>query len=224
MALPTGVHPLTQTVERETETLVIHPAAVETPKGLLLVDVGVAGAFDQVEAELADAGTSVDAVEGIVLTHHDGDHAGALREAVDRTNATVYAHERCAPHVDGREAPVKSPGGERYPPENVDVELVDGVRFRTDAGPMDVVFTPGHAPGHVSLHFPENGFLLAGDALDGTGGALTLPKADFTPDVERAAESARRLAELDVDGILCYHGGLIDADSEDVRAGAEETA
>jgi glyoxylase-like metal-dependent hydrolase (beta-lactamase superfamily II) len=224
MEPPTGVHPLTQTVERETETLIVHPAAVETPPGLVLVDVGIAGEFDQIESELADAGLSMDAVRAVVLTHHDRDHAGALRTAVDRTGATVYAHERCAPHVDGREDTVKSPDGERYPPADVDVELVDGVRFRTEAGPMDVVFTPGHAPGHVSLHFPDSGFVLAGDALDGRDGTLTLPKPAFTPDVERAAESARRLADLRVDGVLCYHGGPIDADSDDVRAGAEKAA
>jgi hypothetical protein len=59
MEPPTGVHPLTQTVERETETLVVHPAAVETPPGLVLVDVGIAGEFDQIESELADAGLSM---------------------------------------------------------------------------------------------------------------------------------------------------------------------
>lgn len=218
MALPAGVHAFPQTVTRDGESVTIHPAAVETARGVLLLDVGYPGVIDQVEGNLTDAGLSVADVTAVLLTHHDGDHAGALDALLDRTEVTVYAHRRCAPYVDGREDTLKSPAGERYPPAPVDVELVDDERFRTEAGPMDVCYTPGHTEGHLSVHFPEASLLLAADALTVNADGLAGPSPAFTPEMDQALESAERLAALDVDQILCYHGGLVEADSDRIAA------
>jgi glyoxylase-like metal-dependent hydrolase (beta-lactamase superfamily II) len=218
MELATGVYSLPQTVARGDRDVTIHPAAVETPKGVLLVDVGFPGALDQYAAELSATGLALEDVCGIVITHQDGDHAGALREAVDRTGAVVYAHDACVPYLDGRKDPIKAPDGERYPPADVDVELVDGVRFRTEAGPMTVVFTPGHAPGHVSLYFPEERLVLAADALTADEDGLQGPSSQFTPEMDRALDSAERLAARDVERVLCYHGGVVDADGDRIQA------
>lgn len=217
MELTTGVHALTETVEQGGREVTIHPAAVETPTGVVLIDTGYPGAVDQLETELADAGLGLADVRAVLVTHQDGDHAGALREIVDRTDAVVYAHANCTPYVDGRKHPIKSPEGERYPPVSVDVELVDGVSFRTVAGPMDVVFTPGHAPGHVSLHFPDADLLLAADALTADADGLAGPTERFTPEMDRALDSAARLADRGITRILCYHGGLVAADGDRIR-------
>lgn len=218
MELTTGVYALPETVERGDRTVTIHPAAVETPTGVILVDVGYAGALDQIEDGLADAGLGFDDVRAVLLTHQDGDHVAALRDVVDRTGAVVYAHANCTPYVDGRKHPIKSPEGERYDPVAVDVELVDGVSFRTAAGPMDVMFTPGHTPGHVSLHFPDADVLLAADALTADADGLAGPSEQFTPEMDRALDSAARLADRGIEQILCYHGGLVQADGDRIRA------
>lgn len=216
MALPGPVHAFPQSIDREGEAVTIHPAAVETPSGALLLDVGFPGQLDRVEANLRAAGLAVSDVTAVLLTHHDGDHAGGLAELLERTDATVYAHERCAPHVDGREEPVKSPDGQRYPAAPVDVELVGGERFRTDAGPMDVVHTPGHTAGHLSLHFPEQSLLVAADALTADESGLAGPSPEFSLEMDRALDSAASLADLDVASILCYHGGVVEADADDI--------
>jgi len=217
MALPDGIHDLAQTVDQGERTVTIHPAAVETPTGVVLVDVGYPGELDQVEDGLADAGLALDDVRAALITHQDGDHAGALAELVEHTGAVVYAHPECAPYVDGRKHPVKSPEDQRYEPADVDVELVDGLRFRTAAGPMDVVFTPGHAPGHVSLYFPDSGTLLAADALTADESGLRGPSEEFTLAMDEALDSAERLAERETQEVLCYHGGHVAADGEQVR-------
>lgn len=217
MALADGVYAFPQTFDRGETEATINPSAVSTPKGVILIDVGFPGQLDTIEGHLADAGHSWDDVSAVLLTHQDGDHAAGLSQVVDRTDAVVYAHEECAPYVDGRKDPIKSGEGERYPPVPVDVELVDGVSFRTDAGPMEVVFTPGHTPGHVSLYFPEEGLVIAADALTADESGLSGPSEDYTPDMDRAVESARTLADRDVDRILCYHGGLVEADGDRIR-------
>jgi glyoxylase-like metal-dependent hydrolase (beta-lactamase superfamily II) len=126
--------------------------------------------------------------------------------------------------ADGEEASDDGAGGEdagddegegpdRAPPVPVDVELGGPATIRTRAGPARVVPTPGHTPGHVSVYLPESGTLLAADALTAQGGELHGPRPDVTEDVETGRASVARLAELDVERVLCYHGGLVAADA-----------
>lgn len=210
MELATGLHAFPQTIEYDGTENTIHPAAVETDKGVVLLDTGYPGLLDQIEDNLQAAGFDWADVRGVLISHQDGDHAGSLASVVDRTDATVYAHPLAAPYIDGREAPIKSPEGDRYPPAAVDVEVVDGVSFRTRAGPMDVRFTPGHAPGHLSLHFPEHRLLVAADALVADEDGLAGPSEEFTLEMDEALDSAAALADLEIDRTLCYHGGIVE--------------
>lgn len=214
MSETSAVYALPLAFERDEGEFVINPVAVETARGLILVDAGLPGAVEQLSVHLGDMGFDWEDVWAVVLTHHDGDHVGALPDVLDRTDAVVFAHREEVPYVDGREEPVK--GGESVDVP-VDVELADDVAFRTEAGPMEVVETPGHSPGHVSLYFPDSNLLVAGDALTAEDG-LAGPKPHFTPEMDEATESVGKLSELDVDGIVCYHGGYVEADAEDVRS------
>ncbi|MFB6209904.1 MAG: MBL fold metallo-hydrolase [Halobacteriales archaeon] len=217
MELVSGVHAVSQTVEQDGVENTIHPAAVETSKGIVLLDVGFPGATDQIAAGLEDMGNGWDDVRSVVLTHQDGDHAGALQTVVERTDATVYAHEICSPYIDGRKHPIKSPEGQRYPPVDVDVDIVGGVSFRTAAGPMEVIYTPGHAPGHVSLYFPDERLLIAADALTADEDGLAGPSEEYTLEMDEALDSAAALGEFAIEQILCYHGGVVAADGEAIR-------
>jgi len=217
MQITDGVYAFPQTVDRDGGQRTFYPSAVETPKGLLLVDVGLPGLTDQIEANLADAGFDWRDVRAVVLTHQDGDHAGGTAELLDRADATVYAHAGCAPYVEGHESLLKMPDEERYPPVDVDVAIVGGVSFRTAAGPMDVVFTPGHTPGHISLHLPDAGLLIAADATVADEDGLAGPNPEFTLDVDEAIESLAPLAELEFDRTLCHHGGLVEEGNDRVH-------
>jgi len=213
MTLPSGVHDLAVTYERDGRELALHPVAVETHRGLVLVDVGLPGAVPRLRVALDAAGFALADVATVLLTHHDGDHAGALAALRDEVDAPVLAHEAEAPYVDGRAFPVKAdPSDGRYPETPVDVELVGDETLHTTAGPMRVVNTPGHSPGHVSMYLPDHDLLLAGDALvaDHDDDRLHGPKPQYTPDVALARESVGTLAALDVDRTLCYHGGVVD--------------
>lgn len=217
MHLAPGVHDLKLTFERGDREMTIHPAAVETPWGVLLVDVGLE--IEVLRDGLTAHGLSIPDVETIILTHQDGDHVAALPSVLSETDATVMAHREAAPYIDGSMELVK--GDRRYDPVPIDVELSGGVRFRTDAGPMEVVFTPGHAPGHISLHFPHHDTLLAGDALTAEDDSLAGPNEQFTPDMAGALSSVETLTEFDIERILCYHGGPVIAETDDLRRIAE---
>ncbi|MFC6723643.1 MBL fold metallo-hydrolase [Halobium palmae] len=198
----------------------ISPVAVETSRGLLLVDVGLPGGVDELEAALDAEGLDLGDAWAVLVTHQDLDHAGCLATVVERTDAAVFTHEVAAAYVEGRTELVKST--EERPmepkPTPVDVRLVGGESFATRAGPMNVVATPGHAPGHVSCYFPEERLLVAGDALNVVNGELVGPREDVTPDLETAWESVGELASLDVRHAFCFHGGYVEQGTDRIRA------
>jgi glyoxylase-like metal-dependent hydrolase (beta-lactamase superfamily II) len=76
-----------------------------------------------------------------------------------------------------------------------------------------VIFTPGHTPGHISLYLEKSKVLIAGDALTAQGGYLNSPNPSLTLDTHTAIRSVRRLVDLDIDTIICYHGGVVSEDA-----------
>lgn len=204
-----GVYTLPLEFEWEGTTWTIHPAAVETETGLLLLDTGFSHHAEELDSHLREAGFSFADVELICVTHQDRDHAGAVREVTARTGAITLAHEDAVPYIEGKRDLLK--GGD-YPSQTVDIELVDGVVFRTAAGPMRVVATPGHTPGHISLYLSDEQLLIASDAITALE-AFDGPDEDATLDMGTATASVGRLAEFDVTRTLCFHGGLVEHDA-----------
>ena len=222
---PAGLHRLPLEVELNGRPLRLEPAAIETDRGLLLVDTGLPGTLDELTAQLADVGFGLSDVATVLLTHQDADHAGNLAALGDSvaTAPFVVAHEAAARIVDGRESPRGSDGDDdRYPPARVDLELAGEASISTRLGPARVLPTPGHTPGHVSVYLPDEKFLIAADALTADDGHLEGPRPDVTEDLATAYSSVERLADLDVERTLCYHGGLVDAGRDRIAAIAAE--
>lgn len=209
MELADGVYSFPLAVSFPDRELTIHPAGVETDDGLVLVDAGYADRLDVLADALDAHGFAFDDIEYVVVTHQDGDHAGGLAELLAETDAPVLASPGDTPVIEGDREPLKS-GGDRYDPVPVDIRVTDGTELRTAAGPLRVVETPGHTPGHVSLHVPNRDLLLAADALIADDDGLQGPSTKFTPEYEQATESVGRLANLDADATLCFHGGFVE--------------
>ncbi|OVE84531.1 MBL fold metallo-hydrolase [Natronolimnobius baerhuensis] len=220
-----GLHTLPFTVDHGGHELTVTPTLVESERGLVLIDVGPEGAVDSLRMHVRSLGYELTDIWLVVLTHHDADHAGGLAELLAQTDAAVATHPAEAPYVTGERDPIKGGDGERYPPVDVDLELTDGSRIPTLAGPMEILETPGHSPGHVSLYFPESALLLAGDALvaDRDDESLSGPKPEFTPDMDRALESVAELANLEIDHVVCYHGGYVESGSVRIKEIAEHS-
>jgi glyoxylase-like metal-dependent hydrolase (beta-lactamase superfamily II) len=86
----------------------------------------------------------------------------------------------------------------------VDVLLEDGQEL-SPLGGMRVIHTPGHTLGSISLHLPQMGLLMVGDALNHRR-RLSLPPRLYSVDMAQARRSVKRLAELKFD-ILCFGHG-----------------
>jgi len=220
MELATVVHGLSLDATLGDRTMTLNPVAVESPRGLLLLDVGLPNGVADLAHAIADEGRWLEEAWAVVITHQDLDHAGCLAAVVERTDATTFAHAADAPYLEGELELAKS--SEERPmaiePTRIDVRLAGGESFATAAGPMTAVYTPGHAPGHTSFYFPEAKLLVAGDACNVVDGELVGPRESATPDLETAWDSVETLAGLDVERTVCYHGGAVDAGTERLEA------
>lgn len=215
MELSQGVFTLDVDVEFFGEPRTWTLSAVETRNGVMLFDVGGLGDFEPVKNRLESEGFSLNDVSRIVITHHDVDHAGCIPEVLAKTDADVITHKAAAPYVRGQQ-PLLKRSSVTYEPAPVDIQLVGGEIFDTVADELRVLHTPGHAPGHLVFYLPESRVLLAADLFHGEDG-LTGPSPDVTPDMDRAYASMQPLLSLDIETIVCFHGGVVEAGTDDIQ-------
>ena len=168
-----------------------------------VVDTGVGGSAGAIEASLGEVGLDWSAVGDLILTHRHGDHAGSA-------SAVMEAAPAAAAYAGAEDIP-----GISVPRPLTPVE--DGDRVFD----LQIVTTPGHTPGSISVYDAVSGLLVAGDALGIEGGKPTLPGAQFTEDMEEAKRSVAKLAELGFETLLVGHGDPIESGAS---AGVAELA
>jgi glyoxylase-like metal-dependent hydrolase (beta-lactamase superfamily II) len=197
---------------------------LDEQNGNTLVDAGLPGQAEAIGAALVEAGIGVRDLRRIIFTHQDLDHVGSGADLVRQSGARVLAHPADAPHIDGslrllkpspemlEQRPQMREALERLEPVGIDEHLEDGDRLDL-AGGTRVIFTPGHTPGHLCLYLERSKVLVAGDALTAEGGHLNGPNPSMTLEMRPAMQSIRRLADLEIDTIVCYHGGVVGEDA-----------
>ena len=117
---------------------------------------------------------------GILLTHTHFDHVGAVAPIARATGAEVWVPEIEKPVL----ADINSyvPWPEFGPFENWDAEhtLSGGEKLQLAGFDIDVIFTPGHSPGHVTFSIPDSAVAFSGDVLfHGSVGRTDLPGGDW---------------------------------------------
>jgi hydroxyacylglutathione hydrolase len=128
-------------------------------------------------------------IEAILLTHCHFDHIGAVAPLARATGAPVYCPEieRGVLTDVMRWVPPGFGPCESHEPEHT---VAGGERLQLAGMDIDVIFTPGHSPGHVTYAVP--GALLSGDVLfQGSVGRVDLPGGDWAT-LERSIEGLLR--------------------------------
>ena len=159
-----------------------------------IVDTGNPGSEDAIESSLVAVGLSWVDVGHVILTHLHGDHIGSVGAVMTAaTEAAGYAGAADIARIDAPRALTPVATG----------DTVFG---------LDIVSTPGHTPGHISVFDPESRSLIAGDALNGAGSGMPAdagiagPNPQYTPDMELAFASLVDLAALAPNAVFFGHG------------------
>ncbi len=207
----------------------LHPVLLPGDTDTVLVDCGYPGSLELLEAELSARGASLAQVTKLVLTHQDDDHMGAAAELKERYPALqILASETEAPYISGERKNLRLRQAEemqeqlpedqkefglqfcrrlrRVPPVAVDRPLHPGEQFGWGGG-CEILGTPGHTPGHISIRAQNGEYLIAGDAAVVEDGALAVANPEFCLDLNEAVRSLERLRAASCRRYLCFHGG-----------------
>lgn len=220
---------ITQAVGNRLETL--HPVMLVMEDAVLLIDAGYPGSLPLLQEAAARCCIPLNRLTGLVLTHHDIDHMGGAFEIVQACpGIKVYATSGEAPYINGKKKSLRLRQAEdlyaslpdeykraalafqqalkALKPIPVDIILEDNDRpFGHD---IQILLTPGHTPGHCSLYLEKEKVLIAADAVVVENEALEIPNPQFTLDLQHAIASVKRLSQLAVSRIICYHGGWVE--------------
>jgi glyoxylase-like metal-dependent hydrolase (beta-lactamase superfamily II) len=141
---------------------------------LLIVDPG-----EEAERILAAVEATGAAVEAILLTHCHFDHIGAVAPVARATGAPVYCPEIEVPVLADIMAYVPWAGFGPYESYEADEIVRGGERLELAGMEIEVVFTPGHSPGHVTYAVKGEPAIFSGDVLfQGSVGRVDLPGGD----------------------------------------------
>lgn len=153
-------------------------------------------------AALRELGVELD---GIILTHTHFDHVGAVAEVARETGAKVWCPEIEVPILADINAYMRFPGLGPFESYDADHTVTGGDELELAGLTFDVIFTPGHSPGHVTYAVRDEGALFSGDVLfQGSVGRTDLPGGDWPT---LAASIAGLLERFD-DETMVYPGHM----------------
>ncbi|HRY37836.1 MAG TPA: MBL fold metallo-hydrolase [Smithellaceae bacterium] len=169
----------------------VHAYAILDGTNVALFDTGMQmpGAFEKLEADLQSIGQSIKSISDIYLTHAHTDHCGMSGIIQKKSKARIHMSEvahrvlllfQQGEHLIAQARLFYAKHGMSVYDVEALVEEIEDMRSRISQFAVntflqengsrqfgnrsfEVIFTPGHAPGHVCFFFREEGLLIAGD-------------------------------------------------------------
>ena len=181
----------------------VNAYVIKDGEELTLVDTGYAKQVNKIFRALAKIGHAPEDLKRIILTHSHPDHAGSLAALVNLLNIPTLAHPADAQlirqGIAARLPFLVSKGilnwlifrlfiknaDNKIEPCRITEELEDG-RLLPIAGGLEVIHTPGHSSGHISLLVRNDHTLIAGDLCANIGG-LALATVNEDPQLAKAS-------------------------------------
>jgi glyoxylase-like metal-dependent hydrolase (beta-lactamase superfamily II) len=135
-------------------------------------------------------------IAAILLTHTHFDHVGAVAPLARATGAEVWCPELEVPVLADIMRFVPWPGFGPYESYDADHTVAGGETLELAGLEIDVLFTPGHSPGHVTYSVPAEQAVFSGDVLfQGSIGRTDLPGGDTATLMRTLAELVEALPE-----------------------------
>jgi len=144
-------------------------------------------------------------LEGILLTHTHFDHVGAVAPVARATGAEVWVPEIEQGVLADINSYVPWPGFGPFEDYEAEHTLGGGEKLELAGFEIDVIFTPGHSPGHVTFSIRDETAIFSGDVLfQGSVGRTDLPGGDWPT----LLESIRTLVDDLPDETAVYPGHM----------------
>jgi glyoxylase-like metal-dependent hydrolase (beta-lactamase superfamily II) len=177
------------------------------PVGILECNCSVFGDEQTKEAIVIDPGDNIDRILGIlkrheltvkaiVITHAHIDHIGGAAKLKAATGAPVYMNQNDQELCDALDIQASWLGMEV--PERVDIDSParEGDSLRLGDTEFQIVHTPGHTQGSISIWIPQENKLIAGDTLFRDSiGRTDLPGGDYRQIISSIHTKLMRLPE-----------------------------
>lgn len=215
---------------------VVHPAVIYNEKDMILVDAGYPFQIQQILDEAKRLEIDLNRLRKIIITHHDYDHIGSLMDIKEKfPTAQVLSSKIQSEYISGVQPFLRTEGLKKSLEflEGTEREIVisrieahDSLRrcpvdryvsdneIVSDCGETTIIETPGHMPGHISVYVKSEKTLITGDAMNIFDDELKGANPDFTFDMPTAIQSIKKFSELDIENVICYHGGKYQSDTK----------
>jgi glyoxylase-like metal-dependent hydrolase (beta-lactamase superfamily II) len=187
------------------------------PVGMLGCNCSILGDEVTHEAVVVDPGDDIEQIVAIlqghglvlrkiVITHAHIDHIGGAHKLRALTGAPVSMHEADKILSDRLDVQAGWLGVETPPDPGIDEPAHEGDVIRVGSIAMDVLHTPGHTPGSISLYLADEKKLIAGDTLfHGSVGRTDLPGGDAEQIQKSIREKLYKLPDETI--VIAGHGG-----------------
>ncbi|MEG7843204.1 MBL fold metallo-hydrolase [Bacillus mobilis] len=208
----------------------IYPSLIIINNELTLVDTSYINFLPLIEDAILKHGYEMKNLKNIIITHYDDDHIGSLYDfKVKYPHVNIIASEIESQYINGdikserlaqaevmlQRLPIEEKEfGEWFIQQlknirhiSVDEKVCDGQMILNNE--CQIVATPGHTSGHISLYFPNSNCVITGDAAVQENCELVIANPNFCLDIEKAEESLKRIKNLKAATYYCYHGGKL---------------
>ncbi len=217
------------------EKLTLFPTLIRINEKVYLVDCGYEETFETFVSELAKIDISIDQIHGIIISHDDIDHIGGLKKFKEHNRSIkTFCGALEEKSISGKikserlvqaENSLNSLTGDyrnwalgfidslnRIKRYEVEKTFDDGGFFEDE---IQIIHTPGHTKGHISLFIPNQNVLIANDALVVEGNTFGIPNPSYTLEFPNAIKSVEKIKALKPQKVICYHGGIVEENVED---------